>query len=103
MLIWYICAFLKGLQGYTYYRFRGCTGRNELFDGVVNSLSECKFKCDESDSCISFEYWGNSNPHWNHGIGYCHASSTCTYELSIYVEHESNGGPSCHLFVKNGN
>ena len=101
--IWYICAFIKDLRGYTYHRFRGCTGRNDIFVGVVNSVIECKSKCDASEECISFEYGGSSNPGTYWGSGYCHASSTCTYELSIYVEQDANGGPGCHLYVKKGN
>ena len=67
----------------------------------MNSLHECKSKCDESEQCISFEYWGQSNPHWNYGAGLCHASTSCIYELSEQAE-EDRETPECHLYIKTG-
>ena len=103
MVIFHILLTVVGPQGYTYYPFRGCNGRDEIFDGLVNSLDKCKYKCDDDDNCMSFEYWGPDNPHWNYGIGYCHVSSTCTYELSVEEKKGYKGEPGSHLYIKTGN
>ena len=87
------------MAGYSYYKFRGCDGRNEIFDGIVADVNACKARCEESDECVSFEYWGNLNPHHNYGAGYCHGSSSCTYELSYYSEYDGTG-PNCNLYIK---
>ena len=72
-----------------------------MYQGVVEDINMCKSKCDITNECVSFEYWGTSNPHHNYGAGYCQASSSCTYELSEYSETD-NSGPNCHLYVKSG-
>merc|ERR1711944_363677 len=69
------------VSGYVYYKERGCDGRNELFTGSVGSRNECSTKCNDNIDCISFEWWGEANPH-PQGPNHCHLSSSCTYELS---------------------
>lgn len=58
---------------YTYCQFRACKGRNELFTGNVPNRGACKYKCDDNNQCVSFEWDGSST---------CQLSSSCTYELS---------------------
>ena len=77
--------------GYTYYPSRGCTGSNELFAGFVDNRGVCRSKCDDNNQCLSFEWWGDSNPH-GFGPRYCQTSSSCTEGLA------TNG--SNHLYVK---
>ena len=67
---------------YIYYKMRSCEGRNELFQGHVNSLENCREICDERSQCISFEWWGVDNSHPSQGSNYCQASSSCTYQYS---------------------
>ena len=71
---------------------------NALFTGIVADVNECKSKCDGNAGCISFEYWGKSNPHWSQGSGTCHTSSTCTLSLAEYNKNDSIGANS-HLFI----
>ena len=48
---------------------------------------------------MSFEYWGESNPHWKLGEGVCHVSSSCIFERSARKEKEGKG-PNCNLYIK---
>ena len=75
--------FLGPESAYIYYPIRGCSGRNELFKGNVANRDACQFKCDNNDNCVSYEWWGKSNPHSYEGSNYCQLSSSCTYDLSI--------------------
>ena len=61
---------------------RGCSGRNEIFIGTVESRDQCRRTCDENLECLSFEWWGDLNPHPRFGPYYCQVSSSCTYERS---------------------
>lgn len=79
--------------GYTYYNLRGCDGRNDLIDEKVANRGVCRSKCDDNYQCISFEWWGDSNP-----PNYlCHGSSSCTYEIS---EETGGSGDHADLYVK---
>ena len=80
------------VPGYTFHDNRCChhlADMNELFSGTVANLAECRSKCDEDDQCLSFEWWGVSNPHPGLGENYCEVSSSCTYELSVYEEDDT--------------
>ena len=89
------------VNGYKFYHFRGCPGRDEIFSGKLNhsNINRCKAKCDNNDNCVSFEYWGESNPHWRLGEGVCHVSSSCIFARSTRKEKEGNG-PNCNLYIK---
>ena len=89
------------INGYKFYHFRGCSGRDEIFSGKLNrsDIDRCKAKCDNNDNCVSFEYWGESNPHWKLGEGVCHVSSSCIFERSARKEKEGKG-PNCNLYIK---
>ena len=82
-----------------YYKERGCDGRNELFTGSVGSLNECSTKCIDNIDCISFEWWGEANPH-PQGPNHCHLSSSCTYELSTETNIGSVSPDRSDLYVK---
>ena len=82
--------------GYTYFQLRSCTGRYELFKGTVANRGVCSSKCDENNQCVSFEWWGESNPHPFSGSMYCQVSSSCTYELSV----EASSFDPADLYVK---
>ena len=73
-------------QGYSFYKKRGCSGRNEIFTGRIGSRNGCRRKCDikmrNKNSCVSFEWWGVGNEHPNNGPKYCQISSSCTFELA---------------------
>ena len=86
--------------GYTHYNLRECSGRNELFYGKVNSLRDCRTLCTtkQHGSCVSFEWWGESNSHPTYGANWCQLSSSCTYELSVAA---SPSDPA-DLYVKEG-
>ena len=88
--------FLDTEAGYTYYQLRSCTGRNELFTGTVANLGVCRSKCDDNNQCVSFEWWGESNPHPTIGSRYCQVSSSCTFEFSV----ESSSYDPADLYVK---
>ena len=64
----------KWEPGYVHYLNRGCNGRDEIFLGKTNGRTECRLKCDDESSCVSFEWWEQTNE--------CHVSSSCTYEKS---------------------
>ena len=89
------------VDGYKFYHFQGCSGRDEIFSGKLNhsDIDRCKAKCDNNVNCVSFEYWGESNPHWKLGEGVCHVSSSCIFERSARKEKEGNG-PNCNLYIK---
>ena len=70
-----------------------------MFADVVADLDACKSKCDNSTQCVSFEYYGKSNPHESSGDGLCQASSSCTLGLSTYATNEGNG-PNSDLYIK---
>ena len=76
---------------YSYHNMRGCSRRNEIFKGTVHSRSQCRRICDGNLECLSFEWWGDSNPHPRFGPNYCQVSSSCTYELSnkTIITHKS--------------
>ena len=44
------------IGGYIRFETGGCIGRNELGPFTVNSAQECATKCNERDTCVSFEY-----------------------------------------------
>ena len=98
--LWYELHYLLNTlvyePGYTYYKLRECDGRNELYIGSVGSREECSTKCNDKNNCISFEWWGKSNPHPSKGKNYCQASSSCSYDLSKISS-------STDLFVKGDN
>ena len=83
----------KWEPGYVHYPNRGCNGRDEIFLGKTNGRTECRLKCDYVSSCVSFEWWEQTNE--------CHVSSSCTYEKSninhrggdFYVAIEGTGMP----------
>ena len=91
--------FLDPEPGYQYYKLRSCSGRNELYTGVVASRGECSKKCNEESTCVSFEWWGNSNPHPNIGENYCQVSSSCTHDEST----ASSPSDPADLYVKGDN
>ena len=70
---------LVSVKGYTVYRLRECISRDELFGGPVANRDACKFKCDNDNQCVSFEF---VTPSMDNGDTYCRVSSSCTYELS---------------------
>ena len=71
---------------------RGCPSRNEIFKGRVHSRGQCRRICDENPECVSFEWWGDMNPHPSFGQNYCQVSSSCTYERSnkTRITHKSS-------------
>ena len=75
--------------------------RDEIFDGIFDEsdIDECKKICDKNDSCVSFEYWGQGNPHGTLGEGVCHVSSSCTFELSVQKD-KLGKGPNSNLYIK---
>ena len=77
------CSCIVSERGYTYYKLRGCDGRNELFLGLVGTREVCRSKCDDKTECISFEWYGELNPHPTLGQNFCKLSSSCTYDLSV--------------------
>lgn len=62
---------------------RGCTNRNDIYQGYLPNRGECSSKCNDINDCISFEWYGDSNPHVQLGVNYCYLSSSCTYNLSM--------------------
>ena len=89
------------LDGYEFCHFRSCPNRDEIFDGIFDEsdIDECKKICDKNDSCVSFEYWGQGNPHGTLGEGVCHVSSSCTFELSVQKD-KLGKGPNSNLYIK---
>ena len=85
------------VEGYEFHQSKGCIGEDNLFDDKLkeSDIDECKLKCDANKACVSFEYWGETNPHEELGEGVCHLSSTCT------LDSKSITGMSCNLYVKN--
>ena len=74
---------------------------NEIFSGVVEDINECKSIWEDRDDCVSFEYWGESNPNSQPEVIYCHASSSCTYALSYYNDIEAGyHHAESDLFIK---
>ena len=75
---------------------RSCSGRTELFNGTVTNMAQCRKTCDERFRCVSYEWWDIDNPHPTHGVNFCQASSSCTYENS----EESTFSDPTDLYVK---
>ena len=95
----YFCAEEVVLDGYKFYHAQGCIGRDEIFNGTFDEsdIDECKSICDLDDTCVSFEYWGETNSDEVYEEGHCQVSSTCTSALS---EDSSVTGLTCNLYVK---
>ena len=66
--------YVKNNPMYDNYNSRGCSGRNEIYDGNAD-MAACVAMCDEASSCLSFEHRSSDD--------LCHVSSTCTHALSI--------------------
>ena len=84
------------LESYVYYRSQGCDLQNDLFDGKVDEFCNCKAICDVDITCVSFEWYGERNPHPDEGFGVCHVSSSCTFEES----EKYDGDDKPDLYVK---
>jgi len=74
-------------EGYQMFETGGCSGHDKL--GIYfESLDECAHRCENEDSCVSFEYskvWDNHpEPHR------CALSATCTYDFSRQALNDQN-------------
>ena len=67
-----------------------------MHGGSVLNRGECSKICNDMRNCISFEWWGKSNPHLSEGKNYCQASSSCTYAVS----EESDSKWRTDMYVK---
>ena len=81
-------TFELALSGYVRYDNMACSGRNEVGSWSSLTYEACQAKCDEDDTCVSFEFQKD---------GTCQASSSCDFARSI---ENNNGG--YQLFVKKG-
>ena len=71
--------------GYDTYNTGGCKDRNEL--GMFNDLLDnCIHKCNQDSSCISVEFAKPTSKN----LLYCSLSKSCTHDLSVKKESDSN-------------
>ena len=73
--------------GYDVYKWRACTGRNELLSIVDEEATrqQCRDACDTDAECISFEYRAKGDQGAKDTR--CALSTSCTYELSVSEDY----------------
>jgi len=74
------------IEGFQMYATGGCEGRNEIIETPDESLNDCRTRCLQEDTCVSFEYAkAGFEFHVEHTR--CALSTTCTYDESVKLRY----------------